>query len=553
MPVSRSESILTEITVLPLIQQAEAFETLRRQLPKIAEPDHCFTALCEHYLKNVEELPLATEKALLRVLQQYDQSHPALESRLLDTLEQKPNLLAYRIATLGACGNQASMTRLESLVLPENASPFLLKSLELARSRLRRKLAPQVTPGWENPILPLPLHLRLSCVPGMENALAKALAEAWPELQIPDQHQPLSGEIPASLHKGKWDHEKLQRCRLHLDCAFDGGKWTSPGSPTDNRTLISSLCHWVSSSPLPQIAASVSPGCIRFAVRVEGMASAQKSFTASLAKQLEEQLNRCPNEPTGAGRWINEPRTEDWVFHFEHQASQWKLRLTPDKTHFDGRFDYRIAYLPAASRPTVAALLARLAGKLPHAAKVLDPFCGSGLELIETVLLHKKAQLHGGDLDPTALEACKSNASSAQVSDMRLLACDALQWDIKGFDLIITNPPFGRRAKVDDIGKLLDATAKKAASWLKSGGRLVWVSPQPRRSRAQLQTLGFELIEAHLIDLGGMRVEAQAWQKNAQSTPKPGPSLNEPKSQTWDKGKTGKPRSKGPNQPPWQT
>ena len=185
------------------------------------------------------------------------------------------------------------------------------------------------------------------------------------------------------------------------------------------------------------------------------------------------------------------------------------LRITPDRKHYDFRFDYRKALLPAASQPVIAGMLAYLAGPLPQGARILDPFCGSGMELIECGLRYPGMQLMAGDLEAEAMEACRINFEAAGLRAAKLETIAFEQWNLSDLDLIITNPPFGRRTQVDDIGELLDLFIGKLTTWLRPGGRLVWVNPQPKRTRAMLQKQGLHLDQCYPINMGGMRLEAQ--------------------------------------------
>ena len=80
----------------------------------------------------------------------------------------------------------------------------------------------------------------------------------------------------------------------------------------------------------------------------------------------------------------------------------------------DPRFAWRRADVPAASHPTIAAALARLAGVRDDDV-VWDPFVGSGAELIERARLGAYRALHGTDNDRRALAAARENADAAGV------------------------------------------------------------------------------------------------------------------------------------------
>ena len=85
----------------------------------------------------------------------------------------------------------------------------------------------------------------------------------------------------------------------------------------------------------------------------------------------------------------------------------------------DPRFGYRVADIPAASHPTIAAALARLAARAAAEVGPLeedvvwDPFVGSALELVERARCGPVRSLMGSDTAPEALEAARANLAAA--------------------------------------------------------------------------------------------------------------------------------------------
>ncbi|HEY3253187.1 MAG TPA: hypothetical protein VGJ91_04530, partial [Polyangiaceae bacterium] len=142
-------------------------------------------------------------------------------------------------------------------------------------------------------------------------------------------------------------------------------------------------------------------------------------------------------------------------FHNDTQESLWEvlidtrrntLELCPRRFE-DPRFSYRTEDVHAASHPTLAAALARVAGARAEDI-VWDPFVGSGLELIERGLLGPFRELHGSDLERSALGAARANAERAGLS-LHLSQADARSHRVKRVSLIISNPPMGRRVTRD--------------------------------------------------------------------------------------------------------
>jgi 23S rRNA G2445 N2-methylase RlmL len=199
--------------------------------------------------------------------------------------------------------------------------------------------------------------------------------------------------------------------------------------------------------------------------------------------------------PTGEGR------KESFV--------ELRPRLYPDP-----RLSYRQDDIPAASHPPLAACMARMAG--PHPREVVwDPFCGSGLELVERALLGGVSSLHGTDLDPKSIAIARANISAAELSDIKssFSACDFRDTEITpgSVTLMITNPPLGRRVRVKDLHGLMADLFRVAARALAPGGRLVFANPL--RLRPEDPSLKLQYRQA--IDMGGFECRLEMYRKNS--------------------------------------
>jgi hypothetical protein len=76
--------------------------------------------------------------------------------------------------------------------------------------------------------------------------------------------------------------------------------------------------------------------------------------------------------------------------------------------------------------------------------------------------------------------------------------------------LVITNPPLGRRLR-GDAPALLEEVAAHVARVLAPGGRLVWITPVPRRTSAVLERGGLVLASRRAVDLGGFDASLERW------------------------------------------
>jgi 23S rRNA G2445 N2-methylase RlmL len=204
---------------------------------------------------------------------------------------------------------------------------------------------------------------------------------------------------------------------------------------------------------------------------------------------------------------VNDPRGPSWGVVVDQRGPEPYVVLVP-RAFDDPRFAYRCRDVPAASHPTVAAALARVAGVRGDDV-VWDPFVGSGLELVERARLGPYRRLLGTDIDARALDAARENLRAAGVTGELALA-DAVAHRPAGVTLILTNPPMGRRvARAHDLGKLLEAFVRHAARALTPRGRLVWLSPLPALTRDVAAGVGFHVLTGPAVDMGGFDTELQ--------------------------------------------
>jgi putative RNA methylase family UPF0020/HEAT repeat protein len=204
---------------------------------------------------------------------------------------------------------------------------------------------------------------------------------------------------------------------------------------------------------------------------------------------------------------INDPTATTWDALVDDEART--LALVPRRLD-DPRFAYRTADVPAASHPTVAAALAWLGEARPD-DRVWDPFCGSGLELVERARRGPLRSLLGTDLDPGALDAARENIAAAGVS-AELAVADARTHAPGPVDLILTNPPLGSRIRLD-AAALLVAALPSFARALAPRGRLVWITPSPRKTSPAAEQLGLTRTRRHAVDLGGVRGQLERWDR----------------------------------------
>jgi precorrin-6B methylase 2 len=221
---------------------------------------------------------------------------------------------------------------------------------------------------------------------------------------------------------------------------------------------------------------------------------------------------------------VNDPTDTTWearVVEIPDEAPHTVEVILVPRAIEDPRFLYRERDVPAASHPTIAAALARIAGVRADDV-VWDPFVGSGTELVERARLGPYAELHGSDRDPNALEAARTNLRAARV-EASLVHADALKHAPSGVTLILTNPPMGRRVlKRSEAGDLAEQMVSRASEVLQPGGRLVWISPAVGRTERRAKNVGLVVEMNHDVDMGGFTAAIQVLRRPAQTQTAPG-------------------------------
>jgi tRNA G10 N-methylase Trm11 len=161
--------------------------------------------------------------------------------------------------------------------------------------------------------------------------------------------------------------------------------------------------------------------------------------------------------------------------------------------------------------------MARLSGRGKQEI-AWDPFCGSGLELIERARMGGVQYIYGTDLNPDAISVCQANfaASNVKTVPLTLVCCDFRDYaKVEGLKpgsvtLIITNPPMGRRIRVPNMRGLFRDLFAVAAIVLKPGGRLIFVNP----IRIEPLDPSLKLKYQRVVDLGGFNCRLEMYLKD---------------------------------------
>jgi 23S rRNA G2445 N2-methylase RlmL len=272
---------------------------------------------------------------------------------------------------------------------------------------------------------------------------------------------------------------------------------------TDTSSLEEAVARAVTSDAARAVLSTWTVGPVRYRIAWAG-GGHRRALTWNVARAVAARAPELVNDPT-ASLWelvIDSPA---------RPARSVEASLAP-RALDDPRFTWRRRDVPAASHPTIAAALARLAGGRADDV-VWDPFVGSGAELVERALLGPARELRGTDVDARAIDVARENLAAAGFA-ATLERADALTVEPRGVTLVITNPPMGRRAsRAPGLADALDRFVAHAAAVLVPGGRLVWVAPWPARARAAAAKAGLVLDRALVVDMGGFDAEMQRWTK----------------------------------------
>ncbi len=413
-----------------------------------------------------------------------------VEQALLDAWERddRPEMRRSLAASLGKVGSSRSvpMLRDEALRTGDAEMARIAAHAVLILERSASRAARGRLDATRAPESPVPVVAL--CRRGLEQLLAEELASAR-GAEAPRVSG--DGMVRASL---VGPMEALFAARTMLSFRFPlPAEWVSDGG-----TVEDAIARAATSDAARGVFSTWTVGVPRYRIAwSEG--GHQRARTWALVRAI---ARRAPE-------FVNDPTESLWELVVDGGARSVDVAVAP-RALADPRFTWRRSDVPAASHPTIAAALARVAGARPDDV-VWDPFVGSAAELIERALLGPYRSLLGTDLDERALSAAQDNLAAARVS-ARLEKADALVHSPGQITLVITNPPMGRRvSRAAGLAEWLDRFVAHAASALAPGGRLAWIAPWPRRARAAGVRAGMTLEWARTVDMGGFDAEMQRW------------------------------------------
>ncbi|MGK3986692.1 HEAT repeat domain-containing protein [Sorangium sp. So ce136] len=431
-----------------------------------------------------------------------DPGRPLVEQALAEAArgEGSPDVRRALIDALGKVGGGAALDVLAELGGDEDVAGVRARAELLARRTLSRG-EPSEIAGDRAPERPVRVAVR--CRRGLEAVLAEELASL-------DKDSP-GGALVPELRSDPCGGTRVEvMLSGRLDVLFGARTMLSFALPLPLRKLdggadlAAAVAERLASRESREILRRFTVGAIRYRIDWAGGGKRRAAvFRVAAAVEAE------------APELVNDPTQSTWDVVIYEGAGRVRVELAPRLP--DPRFAYRRGDVPAASHPTIAAALARIAGVRADDV-VWDPFVGSGLELCERALLGPYRRLVGSDRDPRALQIARENLDAAGARGAELFQRDACGAPPPGDapTLILTNPPLGRRVeRTGDLDAMLDRFVEDAARALAPGGRLVWISPFPERTEAVAQRSGLRSEALQRVDMGGFDAQIQSFHKAA--------------------------------------
>lgn len=419
------------------------------------------------------------------------QAETALLSLLEKTTETREK--ASLSKTLDKIGGLATLAHLQTKDL------FSTQTEQKVKASIIRNESPHsvtMTQQLED-ISELTLHFR--CRRGLENFLADEL-KSNPITKNKLQISLIKPALVIATPTQPFSLSDLYSLRCFKTVGFVLGSVTYKNSEVNPTTLA----ELISSKLSQRLFSSFNQGVGRYRLELLSM-GAQRS---KIRIAVNEAYRLCPDI-------LNDSRQSSWSIDVFSQKQGGSVELRP-RLSPDPRFYYRVQDIPAASHPPLAASMVRLAG-LASNEVVWDPFCGSGIELIERALQGGVSHLYGTDLSPEAITISQLNLAAAKIPPISSTfeCCDfrdfahTQNFQNQPVSLILTNPPMGRRIPIPNLQQLIQDLFIVSINVLKPGGRLVFVNPL--KIEPNHRSLVREYRQS--IDLGGFDAHLELYRK----------------------------------------
>lgn len=407
--------------------------------------------------------------------------HPSADGALIARwpLEDKVEHRRSIAASLGKMGSSRARAILEGVETDDAELRRIVDEALLKIGRTTTRVEAVSAPAAIDGDAAIDTIVRFRCRSGIERILGEELGDRAVIAAPTAVDLRLKGPLASAF-----------RVRTALRFAF-------PLIVPENGTTEERVVAALSSDATVRLLSSVTKGPIRY--RLEwASAGHRRSATFKVAAAVSKRAPQMVNDPTQSA----------WEIVVEETPHRLSVEAWPKSLH-DPRFEYRVAEVPGASHPTLAAALARVAGTRREEV-VWDPYAGSGTELVERAKLGPARSLYGSDIDPRAVEAAKQNLTAAGVKALVIAADARTSRPPEKLSLVITNPPMGRRV-LDraSLEPLLDGLLANIAPAMRRDGRLVWFCPLFDRIVPIAQKYRLRVDRRGMVDMGGFDAELQ--------------------------------------------
>ncbi len=309
------------------------------------------------------------------------------------------------------------------------------------------------------------------------------------------EHQTLPrSEVLSFLKYRGWEPRLIKNVDQLVVCGVDG--------PDPRQMQLLAMTHEVleylgsstaTEEEITRLGKKLNIGSQSFAVRVKRIRHYSKNLSPY-------RLERFIGDVIMGGEVdLENPGVLIRIFLSENEAVMGKRIFKINRGDFESRNpQMRPFFHPSSLSPVLARALCNICGVV-EGKRVLDPFCGTGGLLVEAGILGGK--LIGFDIDERMVEGCRTN-----------LAYYGLKGEIKlgnaadlnlgeNFDLVITDPPYGRASTTGDmdIDTLYERAAESIFMSLKKMGRACIIAPEKIDILGIMIAKGFKIIEEHSV------------------------------------------------------
>jgi len=416
------------------------------------------------------------------------------ENTLLDLLEKTESDREVKALgqTLAKIGGEATLERMR-----HHQTPEIHRTIQKVEGNVARLQNPSSI-RMDHVVADLrKIRIHLRCKFGLEEIVAQELDARFPgETGFRIVHS--EPGLVAIDPRGPFQLADVFSIRSFANASIVLGTADSPNNEAD------ALAKIIASDHARRVFEAFTAGPVRYRLEFPARGH-QRALIRAITNRVFE---LCP-------ALINDSRGAPWQIAVYQRGRRIWAELSP-RLRPDPRFAYRLDDVPAASHPPLAAAIAFLAGPL-RGATIWDPFCGSGLELVEAALRGGAAQIIGTDRSEDAVRIASANFESALHGAIpsHFETCDFRDYsDVEGLreggvSVILSNPPMGRRIKIPNLRGLIGDFLEIAEEALVPGGCLVFANPLPVKPAGHQLTLDYR----QRVDLGGFDVHLEKYTK----------------------------------------